>query len=272
MHILERFVAAKTGDPLECEDVIAVTPHFAAIFDGASGSGGQACRGGGRIAAQTAAAALRNLPAESEGRFAIDYISERLALLNSRNQKRLLPAGCDRPRTCAVIFSSQRREIWRVGDSAFAIDADVYTRRTDIDAAVYGARAAYLYAMLAAGHELDRLRAIDPSKPIISSILRIQPALVNVESPFGYGALDGSRVPARYVEVYPLPVNVKTITFASDGYPELCPTLNEAEERLRRVAAEDPLCIRLVLSPEPILPGRTAYDDRAWLRLAMTTS
>jgi hypothetical protein len=70
--------------------------------------------------------------------------------------------------------------------------------------------------------------------------------------------------------VIPVPPNARSLVLASDGYPEVLPTLRESENLLASIREADPLLIDRQLSARGIPPGREWYDDRTYLRLELT--
>lgn len=61
------------------------------------------------------------------------------------------------------------------------------------------------------------------------------------------------------------------VVLALDGYPELCRTLAESEEKLWKVNAEDPLCIGKNTGVKAVMDGRESFDDRVFVRLSGAT-
>ena len=116
MEILESFTLSKTGRPETNEDVLSMTPDFAAVFDGATDKSGTRYKGmtGGRFAAVTLAEAMLSVPPDSDIDTCVDALSEMLAAA-------VLEAGHSvtetlGPTASIVIYSAARDEIWRVGD------------------------------------------------------------------------------------------------------------------------------------------------------------
>lgn len=52
---------------------------------------------------------------------------------------------------------------------------------------------------------------------------------------------------------------------ASDGYPDLCETLRESEEKLKILLEKDPLMISIYKSTKGLQKGNTSFDDRAYI-------
>ncbi|MFE9968093.1 hypothetical protein OG894_42735 (plasmid) [Streptomyces sp. NBC_01724] len=136
-----------------------------------------------------------------------------------------------------------------------------------MDDVLAGTRAVYLHCLLAVGQTAEELAAQDPDpgRQIILPVLKQQGLLANQPGPFGYGVLDGSRVPEPYIEVIPLD-GAHEVVLASDGYLTASPTLDEAERALAASIALDPLRITNP-GTKAVEPDRASFDDRAYVRL-----
>ena len=97
MQVVTRFVRSKYGEDLLCEDVIASTEAFTAVFDGATDVRGLRIDGvsGGRLAATMAAEALHDLAVDADVHDAVGHLSARLADRNFLNEPRPLRPGQD---------------------------------------------------------------------------------------------------------------------------------------------------------------------------------
>lgn len=59
---------------------------------------------------------------------------------------------------------------------------------------------------------------------------------------------------------------------ASNGYPQLCRTLEESEAKLLEIIAEDPLCLGFgggKADVKGIMEGMENFDDRTYVRVMM---
>jgi len=81
----------------------------------------------------------------------------------------------------------------------------------------------------------------------------------------GFGAIDGQDVPQRFIEIIPVKPG-EEVVLATDGYPQLLPTLRETEEALAQDLLRDPLRIGQHKATKAVAPGQTSFDDRAFLR------
>ncbi len=55
------------------------------------------------------------------------------------------------------------------------------------------------------------------------------------------------------------------VVLASDGYPAICPTLDESEKELKRILDSDPLAICENIQTKMMVKGNLSFDDRAYL-------
>ena len=122
-----------------------------------------------------------------------------------------------------------------------------------------------------AGADPDLLAANDVGRAAIAPLLVRQGTFCN--SPdggeWGYGAINGRRVPLELLSICPVPDNVTDLVIASDGYPRIFPTLKASEHALAMLLAEDPLCIGPLRGTKGLTPGNHSYDDRAYLSLQL---
>lgn len=266
MDIIEAQVVAKGPDRSHCEDVLFVGEDFVAVIDGATDKSGVTVggRSPGRAAAIACQEALGNLEPESAARHAIDVLSESVARIGA-------PRRADRPSAAICIFSRHRREVWQVGDVEFAFFPDQRRPvvRKRIDVVVAEARAAFMHALLAEGATVEELRVEDPGRELVLDLLAKQYVFRNRLGPYGYGAIDGLRVPDELLVVTQVPDGARELVIHSDGYPVTLPTLAEAERELGRLLEEDPLCIDALRGTKAVAPGNASFDDRAYVRLRL---
>ena len=70
----------------------------------------------------------------------------------------------------------------------------------------------------------------------------------------------------RYVRIITLDFQPWDIVLASDGYPSLCSTLAQSEQRLKEQRLSDPLNIRSFKATKAFASGFNSFDDRAYIR------
>lgn len=255
--VREAFVVGKRQD-LACEDVIVLGNTHLAVIDGMSApfSIDSAARSG-RPIALAAGRAVATLPADVDARTAIDIVTAAVAEVEVTHSG---PAGA-----VVAIVSIRRREIWRVGDVHVRIGDIVMKGEKAVDVAMAGFRAAINAALLARGDQ--HLAERDPGLAAARPLLELQPFLANLAAhPFGYGVIDGSRVPDEYIEIIAIPDGVE-IALSTDGYLSPATSLATAELELNAAIREDPLGLGLLSSmAKTTREGQAAPDDRAFIR------
>ncbi|MEV4222246.1 hypothetical protein [Nonomuraea sp. NPDC049725] len=258
-----------------------------AVVDGATDKSGRDYGGlsGGARAAEQVAGTLARLPADAGPEWAVREITADLARLRARwgiaNDDLVAPCAV------AAVMLPQQEVVWRVGDVhvALARSAEEDAPRPDggaelgpascwerhdgdklLDRVLAQARAAFLHCLLAGDGDVSTLAAEDPGRALILPLLRRQSILANRAGPYGYGVLDGRRVPERFIDIFPLD-GVDQVVLASDGYLSAEPSLASAERRLAASVATDPLRIDEHPATKAVRPGADSFDDRTYVRL-----
>lgn len=261
-----------------CEDVVALTADFVVLADGATDKHGQRYLhtlpdgateeiSGGLLVARSVAAAVDDLDAELDAHAAFAEITGRVA----HDLEACLASGQDlpprglRPAASVCIYSVARRELWRVGDTPFRIDDETNVGEKLVDDLASHVRALVTEAELAGGRSLDELAIHDPGRAAIMPILTCQGLLANTEGFYGYGVVDGTEIPERFIEVFDVPAGAEVV-MASDGHIDLSGDLAHAEAVLAAALTTDPLCIGILRGTKGLAPGAASFDDRAWLR------
>lgn len=270
--VLESLCEAKysSSTTVPGDDVLHLTPGFAALIDGAgSWSGRLNGLARGRFAALAVAKGLNLLDAEADVVRAASHLSR---VLKNSLGRATLEGELVRPPTCvAAIYSVSRREVWLVGDCQALIFGQHHQFELPTDQRAAAFRQAFLKALILSGKGLEDVQAGDPSWALLKPVFEAAPADQNhpLDS-LGYGAFDGQEIPACHLHVVPVPQHVHEVILASDGYPELHATLAESEEALWALARRDPLMIGD--SPGcrafPVTGG--SFDDRTYLRLRLS--
>lgn len=248
-----------------------VTAYYAAVIDGATPKTTFRYADDetpGHLAARLLCQAIETLPPDIDATTAIRILT--LAL----HQENVDAAS--RPIASMVIYSASRHEVWMVGDCHFAtLDKDqqmtgYHDNAKSIDQVLASWRRDIILSALDRGLcKRGEILNDDPGRRIIQPYITQQVRYQNLDSEhrFAFGVLDGEPVPERFIQKYSLPQSVKQLILATDGYPELQPTLADSETRLRQLLATDPLCIGALLGTKGVKPGQVSYDDRTYLRL-----
>lgn len=262
------------GDPRYMEDYWVCTSKYAAVFDGATPKTAFLFPGDvtpGQMAARTLAHTLDALPPDLTARQAVDRLTAQLATALQGH----------RAEASGVIYSVARREVWSVGDCQFAfISSDdsltIYHNEKLIDRILSQWRSSIIQSYLTRGLLTPgQILADDPGRRIIQPYITRQTRYQNIPSnsnPLAFGVFDGTHIPNEYISVTPVPEQVTEIILASDGYPQLCRTVQESEAVLQRLLLEDPLCIGPLCGTKGIRPGATCHDDRTYLKIDVPSS
>jgi len=272
MTILERFVRSKTGRLEDCEDILFMGEHFAAVIDGATARTGARFGGvtAGRRAALLAHSALETLPGNADLPQTLRHLTA--AFAGYAREAGLSLEDGERPSAAAAIYSRRRREVWLIGDCRCRIGEIEYDNPNGIDRAVAGARSLVNQAELEKGRTAASIMAHDPGaefiRPLLMAQFRFQNRAPGSAGGYGYSAIDGREIPPSLVRTVRLRPEDCELSLASDGYPVLADTLAGCERALADLLAADPLCIFVNRGVKGLRPGLESYDDRAYLRLA----
>jgi len=270
IEIAESFLAGKYGDPARCEDAVVTTPSHVAVIDGATTEPGHEIdgRAPGRFAMEVVSAAIGNLGPGTDGPSAIRSLSR--AVADALVERGVEPGKL--ASACVLIASTERRELWRVGNSTFAIDGQAHPQPWRLAEIPAEMRSAYLRALLRARTTTPaEIARQDPGRELIAPLLRLEHVFRNAvdAGELAYAAIDGLDVPEAMIEQVRVGPGSE-IVFASDGYPLAAATLAEAEAYLQQSLAEDPLRIHRHPEVRGVAEGQISYDDRAYLRFAIT--
>lgn len=270
--VVESFLKGKHAET-DNEDAIFINPAFAAVIDGATSKSDFRKNGKttGQWAVQCVMEALQGLSVEATCLEAVSAITARIRNFYTIHQLTELVEEHPEFRctASAVIYSAFRREIWQIGDCRCLTHSFYSANEKAVDHIMAEARVVYNEAALAAGLSFEELVACDPGRTFILPFLKRQAWLQNrkvEDSRYAYAVFDGFPVPIELVKCFSV-AEESEIVLASDGYPKLFFTLDETEAYLRRMLAEDPLCMHRNVGTKGVRPGNCSYDDRAYLRL-----
>jgi hypothetical protein len=269
MDVLEQSVVPKSGDASACEDGIVVTARFIAVIDGATDKTGRRFGDmtGGRYVMSRLRDLLPEVPSDADAWSAVRRLSE---ALDTDLGAGLAPE--DRPGAAITVYSRARHEIWQVGDVGYWFHGlSPVPDRKEVDRVTVAMRGAVLRAELLRGTPADELAAADPGRQAIMPLLTRQTLFANnsAAGDLAYGVIDGRPVPRELVRVRSVPDGAREIVLASDGYPQILPSLAESESCLKEMMAADPLCIGPLAGTKAVAPGHLGYDDRAYVRFTV---
>lgn len=259
MRILERFTCSKTGDPASNEDALWIGEWGCLVADGVTAKNTTRLNGmtGGQIAIQSILAAAETLSGSETAREAFARIQQTIRSLD-------LPAGLD-PQASVLIYNHNRRELWSVGDCPFILNGCCFRNEKKVDQLLSAVRKMAIEALLTAGYTEEELLRHDLAREMLLPFLKLQSNLIGSDSDLRYCVVDGSH-PIRDLTVIPVPPE-SNLVLATDGYPDLKPTLAESEQALAYILRNDPLCWHIFPSTKGISPGNLSFDDRTFLRI-----
>ena len=270
MTIIEQSLTPKSPKR-KSEDGIVVTDDFVAVIDGS-----------------TSKSTLRHSLFSTNGRYCTRLVSKYLrhthksitctefcrgvsAYVRRHYRRSTLPQLAEHPeeRMCAsaVIFSRLCREIWMIGDCQCLLSPLVngkpqaptlYENPKPYEQQLAEERAAIIRQM----DDTSQLSIHDTARDQIIPHMKESMKRQNID----YAVIDGFPIPQQHVRVISLDFRPWEIVLASDGYPFLCPTLAESEERLAWQRANDPLNIGNFKATKAFMQGNDSFDDRTYIR------
>lgn len=192
----------------------------------------------------------------------------------ARDTARLLMNPTHRMAASCAVYSRQRQEVWMVGDCQCIVAGRCYDNPKPYEQRVADIRAAHIHRLFdearATGIPIDELThdlmTTDSGREAAIGELISACAYQNVT----FAVIDGYTMPLHCVKVISTKAEPRTTTqeivLATDGYPVLCPSLQESEEALARQLTEDPLCIGAFRATKGLMHGRRSFDDRSYIR------
>jgi glycerophosphoryl diester phosphodiesterase len=178
----------------------------------------------------------------------------------------------ERPSASLAAYLPGLRQIVVVGDCQVLVDGQHYVSPQASEPLVAEQRAQYFLHQLSLGYSMDELLQHHQSKAreLIRPALERAAELRNqADHPLSYSVMDGTPIPWSLVQVVQVPEGCHTIVLATDGYPELFPTLAQTEAHLQSLLRQDPLCIGALRGCKGVEPGNLSFDDRSYISLAV---
>lgn len=261
MQIIEQSIIAKSPDR-KCEDGLVVTNDFIAVIDGSTSKSTlrhSLFRSNGRYCMQLVSKYLRHVPKTIS---CSQFCRGVTAYVNRHYRQSRLPLLSQQPeeRMCAsaVIFSRVSREIWMIGDCQCLVGGELYENPKPYEQILAEERANIIRHMPSTEGLLEHDTARDQIIPHMKEWMQRQ----NTD----YAVIDGFPIPMQHVRIITLDFRPWEIVLASDGYPWLCPTLQQSEERLAWQRANDPLNISDFKATKGFMHGNDSFDDRTYIR------
>lgn len=269
-HIGEHFLKGKTSETAN-EDRIVITPYYIGVIDGATSKSDfrPAGQTTGQWAARLVEAAIRTLPPTAPWSAVTSHITCRLQRFYAENgltdtvrqhPEQRLTASC-------ALYSRHLQAVALIGDCQCLVGEKNFSNGKKIDGLLAAARAAWNEAALLQGKSVAELLENDEGRAFIRPFLVKQSVFQNLPAaghPYAYGVFDGFPLPAGQVRVIPV-LPQTPVVLATDGYPQLFPTLRQSEDHLAGLLQKDPLCIRSYQSTKGMYKGQCSFDDRAFI-------
>lgn len=188
------------------------------------------------------------------------------------------------PQASFVLYDSHEKVLYHLGDCSYAFVTDKGFHHSSqerlVDRLGASKRARVLRAL---GEQGQRSFNDDPGRAAILEELREAATLANAD-PLRFSPHDTLYGVPKMDLVYPvfdmsskpnissvsIPRDAHALVVSSDGYPKLFPTLQESEAYLQRSLADDPMRIKKHQSTKGVAPGAVSYDDRSYLKIALS--
>lgn len=272
MQIIEQALVPKSPTQ-KSEDGIVVTADFLAVIDGSTSKTTRRHSRqmtNGRYAMTIVADYISHMPANTScHQFCAGITAtfhKRYLPFWKRNKAAVIQHLQEHPeeRLCAsaAIYSRLRREVWLVGDCQCLIGSQLYDNPKPYEAVLAGQRAEKIRQLLTEGWTTDQLLDNDVARQSI--IPQMLQSMQNENAT--YAVIDGFPIPENRVPIITLDFQPWEVVLATDGYPTLCPTLAESEERLEQQRRDDPLNIGSFKATKGFTTGNNSFDDRAYIR------
>jgi glycerophosphoryl diester phosphodiesterase len=267
--VLQQFRAGKINEDT-CEDFIFSDDDFVAVIDGSTDKTGIRIEGrtGGAIVAETVRSVLMDKQLMPVDATFEDWVVLTTAAIDRKLVDIDWPKYIARPAASAVVYSNNRREIWRVGDCHFRIEGMNHLGGKPIDDAAAARRKQVIEEAIASGTTIDEIRANDIGRKAVMDLLKDQANHANVDGELGYPVFNGNPIPPSLLEA---PVDVPPASICilcSDGIDFPHETLQESLEQQQRSYEADPLRIGLDgcrPSTKALAPGAERHDDQSYV-------
>jgi hypothetical protein len=259
MLILESFVASSANDNTLGGDRLFISDDFLAVIDGETPKRPSKAQQPDAAAAQIICNSLASAPASIGPSELIEKIS--LDIRSAPEWDLNLAA-------VAAIWMRASSCVVRVGNVWVGVDDRILKPTKLIDDIAAQARALALNANLAKGATTTELRESDPGREVILPLLRMAQVFRNMpDSKYGFGILDGSLVPAEFIEIIPIHETAQVVFLASDGYDSPTGSLSASNATMERACLADPLRIGIEgpASTKAVRNGADTADDRAYI-------
>lgn len=275
MNLIEKKSCSKTGKSRTSEDKYNVTDHYVCVIDGATSDSRKTFDGYtlGSIISKSIKQTIDILPPDAEFEDIIKIINTNiikkykdLGIYESICKNELLP-----PTAAMALYSRHKNVVWMVNDCQCMIDDKLYIYEKTVDHITAIARSLYLEAEIQKGKTIKELMENDPSRKVVSTLLRKQYYMQNTKekTQYSYAAITGFDFDLDLVKKINVEENAQFLVLATDGYPCLKSTLKKSEESLNYILENDPLCFREYKLAKGLKKGNISFDDRTYVRIKL---
>lgn len=267
INIKEKTIVSKRSDGTECEDGLFISNDFICVVDGVTSKGKWTFDGhtSGYYAKELVLKGMENMPADISGEEAVLRLNQCIADgYTPERREEALHNSDEKIQANIIIYSVSKKQIWSFGDCQCIINGEFFAHEKIFDVVLSRARALYLETERICGKTEAELLAHDTGREFILPLLKKQSLLENAESKYCIVNINGFEIdPCRIIK-YDLHSGDE-IVLASDGYPQLKPTLAESEKILAETLKRDPLCCKEYLSTKGLKEGNASFDDRTYI-------
>jgi glycerophosphoryl diester phosphodiesterase len=272
MQIIEQALVPKSPTT-KSEDGLVVNPDFIAVIDGSTSKTTRRHNhrmSNGRYAMTIVADYISHMPANTScHQFCMGVTTafrKKYLPFWKRDKEAVLEHLRNHPeeRLCAsaAIYSRLRREIWLVGDCQCLIGKQLYENPKPYEQMLAEKRAEIIQQLLNEGMTAKQLLTNDTARQSVIPMMLEAMKGQNTT----YAVIDGFPIPETRVPVIALDFQPWEVVLATDGYPFLCPTLEESEQRLEQQRRDDPLNIGCFKATKGFAIGNNSFDDRTYIR------
>ena len=224
-ELAESFTKSKKGSAEANEDFLIDGANWLVICDGATSKSKQlrSRETDGRILAREVAMAIAGAAAGISAQELTNLATAahlRLAAKKDQNQHSdKSPLGVFNPMCVFIAVDKVSGTVVRVGDLHWLDGFEVHLGTKKIDEINSSFRSAHLRILLAAGFNQYTLGLTDYGRDLILPSLTAQYVLCNNTGvgDLGYGAIDGQKVPEKFVESWTLSPDVKEVVVCLIG-------------------------------------------------------
>ena len=265
--IIEQTIIGKAG-PLRCEDGAVATNDFVAVVDGSTNKSSMRMHpdmSNGQYCMTLVKEHISRMPAETDCTTFCQDVTRVVRTVYERagtDMNLLTATPTERMAASTAVYSRARQEVWLVGDCQCMIDGVLYDNPKPYEEMIAKMRSAYIRLQLSQGRHVEDFQEHDAGRDFILPVLIDSCRWQNQT----FAVIDGFDIPLDRVRVIDVS-GARQLVLATDGYPELLPTLADSEAALARQLADDPLCIYRHKATKGMMRGRLSFDDRCYIRM-----